>query len=73
MIITWVQPLYNQSHLSLITKSEMSLNLDTISGGIEYECPEGLFFGRLGYRSTKEHLVVDGTKYVLTSAANLIP
>lgn len=51
----------------------MSLNLDTISGGIEYECPEGLFFGRLGYRSTEEHFVVDGTKHILTSAANLIP
>jgi hypothetical protein len=46
----------------------MSLNVDTISGSVEHECPERLFLGGLEYRSTKENFVVDGTKPGLISA-----
>jgi hypothetical protein len=40
----------------------MSLNVDTISGSVEHECPEKLFLGGLEYFSTKEKFVVDGKK-----------
>jgi len=43
----------------------MSLNVDTISGFVEHECPEKLFLGSLEYLSTNEKFMVDGKKQKL--------
>jgi hypothetical protein len=59
--------------MSLITEAEMSLNLDTMLGSIEPDFPEKLFFGVIGYRSTRENFVVDGTKLVLALTVALTP
>lgn len=39
---------------------EMSLNVDTITGSIEADCPEEHFFGNEESHSTKQSLVIDG-------------
>lgn len=68
MIISWVTStlLWKTVAPVLTIPAEMSLNIDTVSGRIEADCPEEAFYGMLEHCKAKETFSIDGeTEFTL--------